>query len=77
MWTRAGTTEQRLARRARVILCCAEGLPIRDVGERCGLSQITVFKWKRHRAPHLCRVVRGDEEDVDHGSPGRAVSTFP
>ena len=47
MWTRAGTTEQRLARRARVILCCAEGLPIREVGERCGLSQISVFKWKR------------------------------
>src|SRR5665647_1447932 len=47
MWTRAGTTEQRLARRSRVILCCAEGLPIREVGERCGLSQISVFKWKR------------------------------
>jgi AraC-like DNA-binding protein len=47
MWTRAGTTEQRLARRARVILCCAQGLPIREVGERCGLSQISVFKWKR------------------------------
>jgi transposase len=47
MWTRAGTTEQRLARRARVVLCCAQGLPIREVGERCGLSQISVFKWKR------------------------------
>ena len=47
MWTRAGTTEQRLARRAKVVLCCAQGLPIREVGERCGLSQISVFKWKR------------------------------
>ena len=47
MWTRAGTTEQRLSRRAQVILCCAEGLPIREVGERCGLSQLSVFKWKR------------------------------
>jgi putative transposase len=47
MWTRAGTTEQRLARRAKVILCCAQGLPIREVGEQCGLSQISVFKWKR------------------------------
>lgn len=47
MWTRAGTTEQRLARRAQVILGCAEGLPIREVGESCGLSQISVFKWKR------------------------------
>ncbi len=47
MWTRAGSTEQRLARRARVILGCAQGLPIREVSERCGLSQISVFKWKR------------------------------
>lgn len=47
MWTRAGTIEQRLARRAQVILCCATGLPMREVGERCGLSQISVFKWKR------------------------------
>ena len=47
MWTRAGTTEQRVARRAKVILCLAEGLPIRVVGEKCGLSQISVFKWKR------------------------------
>jgi len=47
MWTRAGTTEQRLARRAKVILRCAEGLPIREVGESCGISQISVFKWKR------------------------------
>ena len=47
MWTRAGTTEQRLARRAKVILCCVEGLPIRAVGEQCGLSQISVFKWKK------------------------------
>jgi transposase len=47
MWTRAGTTEQRLARRARVILTLAEGLPIREVGERCGMSEISVFKWKR------------------------------
>src|SRR5665647_1465000 len=47
MWTRAGTTEQRLSRRAKVILCCAQGLPIRAVGEQCGLSQISVFKWKR------------------------------
>lgn len=47
MWTRAGTTEQRLARRAGVILTLAEGLPIRQVGERCRMSEISVFKWKR------------------------------
>jgi putative transposase len=47
MWTRAGTTEQRLARRARVILFSAEGLPIREIAERSGFSELSVFKWKR------------------------------
>jgi len=47
MWTRAGTCEQRLARRARVVLALSEGLPIREVGESCGLSELSVFKWKR------------------------------
>lgn len=47
MWTRAGTTEQRLARRARVILSLAQGLPVKAAGEQCGLSGLSVFKWKR------------------------------
>ena len=46
MWTRAGTTEQRLARRRGYPLLRARA-PDREVGERCGLSQISVFKWKR------------------------------
>ena len=66
MWARAGTTEQRLARRARVILCCAEGLPIREVGERCGLSQISVFKWKRR---FLERRLDGLTDEQRRGRP--------
>ena len=68
MWTRAGTSEQRLARRARVILRCAEGLPIRAVGEHCGLSQISVFKWKRR---FLERRLDGL---TDEQRPGRPAS---
>lgn len=68
MWTRAGTTEQRLARRARVILACARGLPIRAVSEQCGLSQISVFKWKKR---FLERRLDGL---VDEKRPGRPAS---
>jgi len=68
MWTRAGTTEQRLSRRAKVILCCAQGLPIRAVGEQCGLSQISVFKWKRR---FLERRLDGL---ADEQRPGRPAS---
>jgi len=68
MWTRAGTTEQRLSRRAKVILCCAQGLPIRAVGEQCGLSQISVFKWKRR---FLERRLDGLADEQRPGRPAR------
>ena len=68
MWTRAGTTEQRLARRAQVILCCAQGLPIREIGESCGLSQISVFKWKRR---FLERRLDGLTDKPRPGRPAR------
>ena len=43
MWTRAGTTEQRLARRARVILALAQGLAIRGGGETGGVRGLSGF----------------------------------
>jgi transposase len=72
MWTRAGTTEQRLARRAQVILCCAEGLPIREVGERCGFSQISVFKGKKR---FLERRLEGLADEPRPGRPARITPT--
>jgi transposase len=68
MWTRAGTTEQRLARRAQLILLCAQGLPIREVGERCGLSQLSVFKWKRR---FLDERLEGLTDEPRPGRPAR------
>ncbi len=47
MWMRAGTTEQRLAHRARIILLLSEGLPVGEVSRQGGMSEISVFKWKR------------------------------
>ena len=74
MWTRAGTTEQRLARRAQVILCCAEGLPIRAVGERCGFSQLSVFKWKKR---FLERRLDGLSDEPRPGRPARISASQP
>jgi len=72
MWTRAGTTEQRLSRRAQVILLCAEGLPIRVVGERCGLSELSVFKWKRR---FLERRLEGLTDEPRPGRPARITAS--
>lgn len=47
-WVRAGTTEQRMAQRARIVLAAAEGQPSRRIAAREGVSEPTVARW-RHR----------------------------
>jgi len=50
-WLRAGTTEQRLVMRAKIILAVAEGTTHRTVASRFGVSVLTIAKWKeRFRA---------------------------
>ena len=46
-WTRAGTTEQRLAMRARIILRAAEGAANNAVARELGVSIPTVLLWRR------------------------------
>ena len=45
--TRAGTTEQRLVMRARIVLRAAEGAPNVTVAEEVGVSIPTVLLWRR------------------------------
>jgi transposase len=45
--TRAGTTEQRLAMRARIILRAAEGAAHVEVAQELGVSVPTVLLWRR------------------------------
>jgi DNA-binding CsgD family transcriptional regulator len=45
---RAHTTPQRAAKRARVVLLAAEGLPNRQIATLVGMNQHTVSHW-RHR----------------------------
>ncbi len=44
---RAHTSSQREARRARVILACAEGTPLRRIGPLVGMDQHQVGEWRR------------------------------
>src|SRR5512132_911595 len=47
-WVRAHTTPQRAAKRARVVLLAAEGVPNRQIATLVGMNQHTVSHW-RHR----------------------------
>jgi len=45
VWVRAGTTPQRLARRARLILASAAGLGSRTLAKQEHMSRTTVRRW--------------------------------
>jgi len=47
MWIGAGKTEQRMAQRARVILCSAGGLTLPEISERSGLGKQNCSKWRK------------------------------
>lgn len=47
MWAGARSGERRMAERAQVILSSAEGLPIREVSRRSGLSAQNCSKWRK------------------------------
>jgi transposase len=50
-WIRAGTTPQRVAMRARIVLLASEGLSNNTIADRLGVSPHTVALWRsRYRA---------------------------
>jgi transposase len=63
--TRAGTTEQRTAMRARIILAAAEGAAHVDVADELGVSVPTVLLWRRRFKE------RGLDGLADAAHPGR------
>jgi FixJ family two-component response regulator len=44
---RAHTTLQRAAKRARIVLLAADGLPNRQIAPMVGMNQHTVAQWRR------------------------------
>ena len=57
-WTRQGTTEQRLAQRARIVLAGAAGKTTKEIASQMRLRQATVSKWRtRFRKERLAGLV--------------------
>ena len=50
LWTASGTTQQRTALRARVVLCAAQGLSLQEISNRTGLSVNNCLKWRKRFA---------------------------
>jgi len=62
---RAPTSEQRAVRRARVVLCSAQGMAIERIAAETGVAPMTVRLWRRRYAE------RGLAGLVDEPRPGR------
>lgn len=63
-WVRAGTTPQRLVRRARIVLLSADGCSAREIARRLGVSTHTVGLWRR-------RFQSGGASALKRDAPGR------
>ncbi len=71
LWAASGTTQQRMAVRARVVLAAAEGLSLQEISSRTGLSANACLKWrKRFRADRFeglaDKVGRGRPQSISH-----------
>ena len=67
-WVRAGTTAQRLARRARLILGCASGYGSRRLAQKERMSRTTVRRWIARFVIDRCR---GLKDRPRRGRPTR------
>jgi transposase len=65
-WSRSGTTEQRLAERARYILAAADGVGTNEIARRFGTTASTVSKW---RTRFLRRGIEGLSDGPRTGRP--------
>lgn len=63
-WARAGTTPQRVVRRATIVLLLADGVPLRKVARRLDVSVHTVALWRE-------RYRRGGAASLWGDAPGR------
>jgi putative transposase len=66
MWANAGKTEQRIAKRSRVVLLAAEGHSLSVISERVGLSVNRCLKWRKR---FIERRIDGLDDDPRQGKP--------
>lgn len=65
-WVRASTIKAGLARRARIVLLAADGLPNTRIAELTGSSVVTVLKW---RSRYVEAGIAGLGDDPRSGRP--------
>jgi DNA-binding CsgD family transcriptional regulator len=46
-WVRSSSVRAGLAQRARIVLLAADGVTVKDIVERVGVSKPTVIAWKK------------------------------
>jgi transposase len=46
-WVRSSSVRAGLAQRARIVLLAADGVPVKEIVERVGMSKPTVIAWKK------------------------------
>jgi transposase len=49
-WVRSSSVRAGLAQRARIVLLAADGVPVKEIVERVGVSKPTVIAWKKRYA---------------------------
>jgi DNA-binding CsgD family transcriptional regulator len=54
-WARRPTSAQRVARRSRMVLACADGLTNRAVAKRLRVSSNSVCKWRERFRVVVCQ----------------------
>jgi transposase len=67
-WTRSPSMPAGLAQRARIVLLAADGVPVKDIVDRVGVSKPTVIGWKKRYA---AEGVGGLEDRPKPGRPSR------
>ncbi len=73
---RSSTGEQRLARRARIVLAASQGGLNRDLAEDLGVEVKTVGRWRRRWAAAQERLATA-EESPRPSDLGRCITVLP
>jgi transposase len=71
MWARAGTSQQRLAHRAKVILLSEQDRPLSEISQQSGLSCQNCSKWRKRFLAHRLLGLN------DKSRSGRSLSISP
>jgi transposase len=71
MWVATGKSEQRLVKRAQVILCAAAGIGLKEMETKAGLSWQSCLKWRKRFVKHGLKGLR------DIPRKGRPASITP